>query len=100
LIDHQESAAGQSRMASERGPGDSQVTRRKRQRTGKNCLPDSRQVDVPEVSDGAADQDQTGVEEVDDSGGSITDELSGGGHEISHDWVAVSQSIADIGQRH
>src|SRR4029079_14598430 len=65
---------------------------------GKNRLPDCRKVDVPDVSDGATDQDQTRVEEVDDSRGSIPDELSGRSHQFSYDWVAVCQSVANVGQ--
>jgi|SRR5512133_3908394 hypothetical protein len=67
---------------------------------GENRLPDCRQVDVADMSDRAADQDQTRVEDVDDSSDRVADELSGRSHQISYDWVAVCQSVADIGQRH
>ena len=64
---------------------------------GENRLPDCRQVDVADMSDRAADQNQTRVEEVDDSRDRVADELSGRSHQISYDWVAVCQSILDIG---
>src|SRR5512133_98074 len=67
---------------------------------GENRLADCRQVDVADMSDRAADQNQTRVEDVDDSSDRVADELSGCSHQISYDWVAVCQSVADIGQRH